>query len=165
MLTIVSQSQWAWGTGGDHGSGVGDVGTAQYSAYWHSFDDNCDFFKQYLTGWFIHAWAMESTFDMVKDDGSYAIPAWKPKRCSSGGMTSTTAQNSATGAGGSSSVSQALTTSQISAPAPAGAQDSATTSLRSGSSSCSWPGHCKGASCSTYNDCADPFSCTNGKCT
>ncbi len=79
--TDPGQSQWAWGNGGDHGSGVGDVGTQQYSAYWHSFDDNCDVFKQYQTGWFIHAWAQESTFDMLKDDGSYATPAWKPKRC------------------------------------------------------------------------------------
>ena len=31
--------------------------------------------------------------------------------------------------------------------------------------SCDWEGHCKGASCQTYNDCGDPFSCINGKCT
>ncbi|KAE8386697.1 endo-chitosanase C [Aspergillus alliaceus] len=31
--------------------------------------------------------------------------------------------------------------------------------------SCSWPGHCAGASCSTNDDCSDELSCKNGKCT
>ncbi len=30
--------------------------------------------------------------------------------------------------------------------------------------SCDWEGHCKGASCQTYNDCGDPLSCVNGAC-
>ncbi|KAF5859842.1 hypothetical protein ETB97_002394 [Aspergillus alliaceus] len=30
--------------------------------------------------------------------------------------------------------------------------------------SCDWPGHCAGASCSTHDDCSDPFACVNGKC-
>ena len=75
------QSQWAWGENSDHGGGRGDVGPSQYSNYWHAFDDNCSLFKQYQTGWFIHAWSQESTFDMVEDDGSYAMAAWKPQRC------------------------------------------------------------------------------------
>nr|POE54212.1 hypothetical protein CFP56_63515 [Quercus suber] len=29
----------------DHEGGQGDVGPDQYAAYWHSFDDNCSFFK------------------------------------------------------------------------------------------------------------------------
>ncbi|KKO99572.1 polysaccharide deacetylase family protein [Trichoderma harzianum] len=29
---------------------------------------------------------------------------------------------------------------------------------------CSWAGHCAGATCSTDNDCSDPFSCVNGIC-
>lgn len=33
-----------------------------------------------------------------------------------------------------------------------------------GGDTCSWPGHCLGASCTTYNDCADNLVCTNGKC-
>ncbi|KAL8791308.1 MAG: hypothetical protein Q9195_005927 [Heterodermia aff. obscurata] len=81
LPAFITESQWASATGGDHGSGVGDVGHAQYSTYWHNFDNNCELFKQYQTGWFLHAWAMESTFDMVKDDGSYEIPNWKPRRC------------------------------------------------------------------------------------
>ena len=80
-LTAIDKSQWASAPGGYHGDGVGDVGHAQYSTYWHNFDNNCELFKQYQTGWFLHAWAMESTFDMVKDDGSYEIPSWKPRRC------------------------------------------------------------------------------------
>ena len=30
--------------------------------------------------------------------------------------------------------------------------------------SCSWPGHCAGAACSTYNDCADDLICINKVC-
>ena len=80
-LIAICKSQWASARGGFHGNGVGDVGHAQYSKYWHNFDDNCELFKQYQTGWFLHAWAQESTFDMVNDNGSYEIPNWKPRRC------------------------------------------------------------------------------------
>lgn len=46
LPTFVSETQWAWGKGGDHGDGPnGDVGTNQYSNYWHSFADNCELFK------------------------------------------------------------------------------------------------------------------------
>ncbi|OGM48814.1 fungal chitosanase [Aspergillus bombycis] len=30
--------------------------------------------------------------------------------------------------------------------------------------SCSWPGHCAGASCSSNDDCSDELACKNGKC-
>lgn len=29
---------------------------------------------------------------------------------------------------------------------------------------CSWEGHCQGATCSTDDDCSDPFPCVNGIC-
>eukprot|EP01034_Spumella_vulgaris_P044242 gene44242-54998_t len=62
MPTFISETQWAWGKGGDHGDGPsGDVGTDQYSRYWHSFADNCELFKEYQTGWFWHAYSSEST--------------------------------------------------------------------------------------------------------
>lgn len=32
------------------------------------------------------------------------------------------------------------------------------------SPTCSWEGHCLGASCSTDNDCSDPYSCKSGVC-
>lgn len=31
-------------------------------------------------------------------------------------------------------------------------------------SQCSWPGHCAGDSCSSYNDCSDDLVCNSGKC-
>ncbi|RAL10947.1 uncharacterized protein BO97DRAFT_471270 [Aspergillus homomorphus CBS 101889] len=33
-----------------------------------------------------------------------------------------------------------------------------------GMASCSWEGHCTGATCTTENDCSDDLVCTNGKC-
>ncbi|KAB8261781.1 hypothetical protein BDV32DRAFT_157789 [Aspergillus pseudonomiae] len=33
------------------------------------------------------------------------------------------------------------------------------------SPSCSWVGHCEGASCTNENDCSDELVCNNGKCT
>ncbi|RJE19269.1 hypothetical protein PHISCL_08388 [Aspergillus sclerotialis] len=33
-----------------------------------------------------------------------------------------------------------------------------------GDGSCSWPGHCAGASCSDVNDCSDDLICLSGSC-
>ena len=33
-----------------------------------------------------------------------------------------------------------------------------------GEFSCSWEGHCKGASCEDENDCSDDLTCQQGKC-
>ncbi|KAI9014606.1 hypothetical protein BC832DRAFT_159981 [Gaertneriomyces semiglobifer] len=33
-----------------------------------------------------------------------------------------------------------------------------------GSTSCSWPGHCAGASCGSHYDCSDDLICVNGQC-
>ncbi|KAE8373939.1 hypothetical protein BDV26DRAFT_270983 [Aspergillus bertholletiae] len=32
------------------------------------------------------------------------------------------------------------------------------------STTCAWPGHCEGATCSDDNDCSDPWACYNGIC-
>lgn len=34
-----------------------------------------------------------------------------------------------------------------------------------GSGTCSWEGHCIGASCGSDDDCSDDYFCSNGKCT
>ncbi len=165
-LTSNFQTQWAWGTGGDHGSGVGDVGITQYSEYWHTFDDNCALFKQYQTGWFIHAWAMETTFDMIRDDGSYTIPAWKPKRCDNGATSlPTVTQSPSSAIGNELSKILSTTLSPILSHASTTEQESSSSSSRIETLFCSWPGHCQGANCKTYNDCADPFDCRRGICT
>ncbi|KAJ5190914.1 uncharacterized protein N7498_009899 [Penicillium cinerascens] len=39
-----------------------------------------------------------------------------------------------------------------------------TTTSSSPTTTCSWPGHCAGASCSTENDCSGDLICTSGKC-
>jgi hypothetical protein len=77
---FVTESQWAWGPN-EHGGGAGDVGVDQYTDYWKKFDDNCETFREKKVGWFIHTWAGEGTFDMKRDDGSYLIPNWKPRKC------------------------------------------------------------------------------------
>jgi hypothetical protein len=79
-MTVI-QTQWAWAYNDGHQGGDGDVGFPQYSDYWHNFDNNCEFFKTQNTGWFLHTWSGEGTFDMLLDDGSYAIPNWKPQIC------------------------------------------------------------------------------------
>lgn len=65
----------------DHEGGQGDVGPSQYADYWHSFDNNCPFFKENQVGWFIHTWQGEGAFDMLLDDGSYEMPGFKPQVC------------------------------------------------------------------------------------
>ncbi|EIT79551.1 fungal chitosanase of glycosyl hydrolase group 75-domain-containing protein [Aspergillus flavus] len=53
--------------------------------------------------------------------------------------------------GGGGNPPTTLTTTSI--PEPTG-----------GSGSCSWPGHCAGATCSSNDDCSDDLACQNGKC-
>jgi len=69
----------------------------------------------------------------------------------SGGGSSNTPTQPAPPAG----TTFATSTRRASAPATPKPQTPAT---------CSWPGHCAGASCSTYNDCSDDLICISGKC-
>ncbi|OAQ68464.1 B-(1-6) glucan synthase [Pochonia chlamydosporia 170] len=81
LPTMITESPWAWGKT-DHNPGKSDVGVAQYTKYWKTFDDNCEWFKQKNVGWFLHAWQGEDKFDIVKPDGSgYVIPNWRPRKC------------------------------------------------------------------------------------
>jgi exo-beta-1,3-glucanase (GH17 family) len=80
MPTMITETQWAWGPNFHYEDHV-DVGVDQYTAYWKKYDDECEFLKANGIGWFIHTWYGEDTFDMLKDDGSYVIPNWKPRKC------------------------------------------------------------------------------------
>ena len=80
LPTMISETQWAWAKT-DHNPGKSDVGVAQYTDYWKTFDNNCEWFKEKQVGWFLHAWRGEDAFDMVKPDGSYVIPNWRPRKC------------------------------------------------------------------------------------
>ncbi|KAJ4154750.1 hypothetical protein LMH87_000029 [Akanthomyces muscarius] len=80
LPTMISETQWAWGKT-DHNPGKADVGPQQYIKYWKTIDNNCEWFRDRKVGWFFHAWRGEDTFDIVKPDGSYAIPNWRPRKC------------------------------------------------------------------------------------
>ncbi|KAJ5523646.1 hypothetical protein N7513_013190 [Penicillium frequentans] len=45
-----------------------------------------------------------------------------------------------------------------------GGSETSTTTGSAPATTCSWSGHCLGASCSTENDCSDNLVCTSGKC-
>ncbi|KAL7902894.1 hypothetical protein HDV63DRAFT_362565 [Trichoderma sp. SZMC 28014] len=47
---------------------------------------------------------------------------------------------------------------------PEGPVNGGGSSGNGGGQTCSWAGHCLGASCSTDDDCSDALVCTNGKC-
>ncbi|KAI5463708.1 hypothetical protein BGZ63DRAFT_382094 [Mariannaea sp. PMI_226] len=80
MPTMITETQWASGET-DHYKGHPDTNPTAYANYWRQFDDNCEFFKEQNVGWFLHAWSGEGAFDMVKDDGSYQIPGFRPRKC------------------------------------------------------------------------------------
>ncbi|KIW68457.1 hypothetical protein PV04_04400 [Phialophora macrospora] len=77
---VISETQWAWELNVLH-QGSKDIGTQQYTKFWHTYDANCQFFKKNNVGWFLHAWKWEGTFNMVMPNNSYAIPNWKPQKC------------------------------------------------------------------------------------
>lgn len=77
---LITETQWSWGTGNDHGD-HDDVGVEQYQKFINDYNDNCQFFKDNKVGWFIHAWAGESTFSFKKDDGSYIESDFFGKYC------------------------------------------------------------------------------------
>lgn len=80
LPTMITETQWAWGNT-EHYNGHKDTGVAQYTQYWKTLDNNCEWFRDRKVGWFLHAWANEDTFSMKRDDGSYVIPNWRPRRC------------------------------------------------------------------------------------
>lgn len=77
---MITETQWAWGPTPHYPSHV-DLGVPQYTAYWKAFDAACETFKAFNVGWFLHAWRGEDTFDLVKADGAYVVPNWKPRAC------------------------------------------------------------------------------------
>lgn len=81
LPTLISETQWAWAANDGHAGGDGDVGIPQYTNYWKTYDNNCEFFKTNNIGWFLHTWSGEGAFDMVGDNGQYVIPNWRPQRC------------------------------------------------------------------------------------
>ena len=78
---FVTESQWAWRPHAYHGGGAGDTSVQTYTDYWKNFDKNCALFQSSFSGYFIHTFKGEDSFAMMKDDGSYIIPNWKPRKC------------------------------------------------------------------------------------
>ncbi|KAL8790955.1 MAG: hypothetical protein Q9195_006100 [Heterodermia aff. obscurata] len=67
--------------------------------------------------------------------------------------------------GASSKAATTLVTSTTKkAPAPTTTKKAPASTTTTTATACAWEGHCAGAPCETYNDCADPFVCTGGKC-
>ncbi|KAI1084506.1 glycoside hydrolase family 17 protein [Whalleya microplaca] len=78
---MITETQWAWGPN-THNSGRPDVGIAQYAAFWKRYDDECETFKQFNVGWFLHTWSGEGTFDiMYEHNASCVMPYWRPRTC------------------------------------------------------------------------------------
>lgn len=80
LPVMITETQWAWGRT-EHNPNKPDVGPQQYQTYWKNMDNSCEWFRDRKVGWFLHAWRGEDTFDILKDDGSYAIPNWRPRKC------------------------------------------------------------------------------------
>ena len=70
----------------------------------------------------------------------------------------------ASGGGGAGNGSPTTLTTIVSPSASASSQDSSKSRSHE-SGSCGWEGHCRGATCQSDNDCADPFQCLGGVCT
>jgi hypothetical protein len=62
------------------GFAIAEVSVADYTLFWKTVDANCEFMKEHNTAWFIHAWREQGTLDMLQNDGTLAIPNWKPRK-------------------------------------------------------------------------------------
>lgn len=106
------------------------------------------------------------------NDGYYVDPT---PLMSSTGTCDTNADYSRTqpvpagGGGGSGSPTTLSTVASSAMPSAsagtgAGSKTSSDARVDDWSGYCSWVGHCRGATCQSDNDCADPFSCVNDIC-
>ena len=79
---LITETQWAWGPN-EHFKNREDVGVPQYTAYWQKFDNECETFREFNIGWFLHTWQGEGElgFNLREDTGSYVIPNWRPRKC------------------------------------------------------------------------------------
>lgn len=80
LPVTITETQWAWADN-YHYPGRADTGLAQYTRYWKTFDENCDWFKKENVAWFFHSWRGEDSFDIIYPNGSYVIPNWRPQKC------------------------------------------------------------------------------------
>ncbi|KAH8154297.1 uncharacterized protein LAJ45_02065 [Morchella importuna] len=104
-------------------------------------------------------WANDNS--NVNYDGVYTH---KPSYNSAWGF-SNGAQNDIFEGSSSSPTSVASSpTSRAGSPSPTTLVTSTRKSQPTGGATCSWPGHCAGASCSDENDCSDSLTCQSGKC-
>ncbi|KAI0452178.1 glycoside hydrolase family 17 protein [Xylaria acuta] len=82
LPTMITETQWAWGRNEGHAVNKSGLNVDGYTQYWDMFDEECELFKRYQVGWFIHTWRGESTFDILyPNNGSYVIPNWRPRTC------------------------------------------------------------------------------------
>ncbi|KAI0204185.1 glycoside hydrolase family 17 protein [Astrocystis sublimbata] len=82
LSTMITETQWAWGPNDGHAVDKPDLTVDGYTQYWKKYDSECELFKKYQVGWFIHTWRGESTFDIIyPNNGSYVVPNWRPRRC------------------------------------------------------------------------------------
>ncbi|KAL7931567.1 hypothetical protein V8C35DRAFT_329558 [Trichoderma chlorosporum] len=83
---IISEMMWATGYNVLHAGGyvtgfaIAEVSVPDYTKFWKTVDANCAFLKEHNTAYFIHAWRQQGTLDMLQNDGSVAIPNWKPQK-------------------------------------------------------------------------------------
>lgn len=57
-----------------------------------------------------------------------------------------------------------ITISYAAQSSPSESSAAVTSSAPVSGEKCTWTGHCKGATCKTYDDCSDEYDCINGTC-
>ncbi|KAF8584748.1 glycoside hydrolase family 17 protein [Ramaria rubella] len=80
---FITETMWSSELGGGHDRGFGNPGEniGNFTQYWETLENQCQYFKTQQVGWFVHAYddSFEEGLGMIDDNGKTKISFLPPK--------------------------------------------------------------------------------------